>query len=65
MRGLPLLLPVLSCFFAAGAYATGGGVWPTLAAFFLGGPIATVIIALLLRGSRDDSRDSLTGKNRN
>ncbi len=65
MRGLLLLLPMVSCAFAVGAYVFGGGLWTILAAFFVAGPLVIVLLGLLLSGRADDSRDNLPGDNRN
>lgn len=50
MRGLALLLPVLSCVFALVAYLAGGGLWMVLGAFFVAGPLVAVLLGVFLTG---------------
>lgn len=57
MKGLPLLLPVLSCVFALATYLLDGSVWSILAAFFIAGPAVILLIGLILSRQPDDADD--------
>ncbi len=65
MKGLLLLTPILGCVFALIAYLLGGGLWTILGAFFVAGPLAIVLLGLLLGGRSDETSDQMRdGKRR-
>ncbi|MBV1867167.1 MAG: hypothetical protein KUG69_04565 [Marinosulfonomonas sp.] len=58
MKGLLLLVPVLSCVFAVLAYVFDGRLGIVLAAFFIAGPLVVTLIGLLLARGADDAGDT-------
>jgi Flp pilus assembly protein TadB len=65
LRGLLLLLPVLSCALAFVAYLLGASLWVILAAFFIAGPLVILLFGLLLGGRANDKSDDLPDRTRN
>lgn len=63
MRGLLILLPVLSCVFALVGYYFSGNLWVMLAAFFVAGPLVIALMALLLGVRNHDAVDDKNNLN--
>lgn len=57
MKGLLLLVPVLSCAFALAAYFFNGSLWSILGAFFIAGPGVAVLLGLILTRRSGDADD--------
>ena len=57
LKGLLLLVPILSCAFALIVYLFDGSLWSILAAFFIAGPVVIVLLGILLARRVNDTGD--------